>query len=180
MRSGFDRVGRGGLVLILLMPVAAYLLIRGGVAAYCDRMENRLTSRRCLLAGVPDMEAACREARLTLDLFRRGAPGEPGTTDEFGRWLRETGKRHGVEVQGLVIGKESGANPHAPALRATFHADQHLGRLVPFLHGLQDDPRLVSFDTLRLRTSEPPVAGHYSMDVALQANVVSALESTAP
>jgi hypothetical protein len=174
MRAGFERVTYGGLLLLLLAPLSVYLLMRGGAAAYANRQENHLTTRRNLLAGVPDMEASGREARRTLDLFRRGVPGETGGTDEFGRWLRDAGRRQGVEVQGLVIGKEGGADAHVPSLRATFRAEQHIGRLIAFLHDLQDDPRVVSFDALRLRQSEPPAAGRFSVDVALQAHIVPA------
>jgi hypothetical protein len=50
MRSGFDRIGYGGLLLLILTPVALYALVRSGAAAYCAREEGRQANRRCLLA----------------------------------------------------------------------------------------------------------------------------------
>ena len=179
MRSGFDRIGYGGLILTILVPGALYLLIRYGTAAYCVREEDRLTSRRNLLAGVPAMETAGREARQTLAGFRRGAPGDPGGTEELGRWLRDVGKHQGVEPRELAISKDPGADPLVPSLRATFHADAHIGRLLLFLHELQDDPRLVSFEALHLRRADHP-PGHYSAQMLLQAHAVAVSAAAGP
>jgi hypothetical protein len=171
MRSGFDRIGYGGLLLLILTPVALYALARSGAAAYCAREEGRQANRRCLLAGMPATEAANAEAHRALALFRHGAPGEAGSTEGAGRWLRDKGKSCGVETIGLLLGKNA-ADPTVTVLRASFRVEDHIGRLLPFFHGIQADARLVSFESLRLRRSDRG-SGFYVADVVLSMHVLT-------
>lgn len=180
MQSGFDKIGLRGLLLVVAAPVALWALIWAGATSYCGWMERRLATRQSLLAIVPGMEAGCRDARQALNAFRRGAPGDPGGTGELGRWLREVGKSHGVDPNGLTIAKDGDADPRVPALHATFHAQQQLARLVEFLGAVQSGPRLVSFASIRLHNTGPDEPDRFAMDVNMRAHVVAFLSSDPP
>lgn len=173
MRWGFDSLGPGALACAVLAPLALILLINSGTSAYCQRQEDLMTSRRCMLASLPEMTNACATAGQTLALFHRCAPGAPGGPEELGRWLRSSAIRNGAELQTLAVGSVSGADPCLPTLRATFRTEQHSDMLLPLMRDLEQAPWLVTCESIRLRKTEPPLSGHYVAEVVLQASELS-------
>jgi hypothetical protein len=173
MRSGLGRLGPLGIAAVLMLPPALYAVARYGAGHYCARTVRADAANRHLLACLPAMDLALQQAQSALRPFREGAPGDPGRAEVFGRWLIETARPAGVDIQGLTIQPVGQADPLTPALSADFRCEQEMADIVRLLQSLQADTRIVLFDSLRLRLVPRQTPPLYVLDARMRAHVVA-------
>lgn len=177
MRSGLARFGYAGLIAILLGPVLVAAGVRIGVRSYCFKMDRKMAAQAATLSHAVEMELALQQARTAIRSISGTATGDFTGTEEFRHWLREAGKQRCITFQNLTLNKDASANPLTPALTATFQAKQSLPQILLLLHSLQTSPRLVFYDSIRLRLGDPSDPPVYVAEISLHAYSLAGLRA---
>lgn len=179
MQSGLARFGYSGLVSALLIPFVVVVGVRLGVRSYCARENQKVAAQTQILSRSAEMEVTLQQARSSVRSIRSMVFHEFSSSEEFGRWLRESARQEHVVLQNLAFNKDPSSSPLTPALTASFHLDQPFPQILLLLQSLQASPRMVLVDSVRLRLgaqSDPPT---YSADVVLHAYSLTGLKQAA-
>ncbi len=167
MQSGLARLG---LMRALALLVSLLLLATGlhvGTRHYCAAANLTAQNTTTTLAHARHLHAAMQGARTALQNMPKPLENSLSDSEDFGRWLHETGNQHYLQLQQLTIRNEQAADPLKPVIRATFRVEAPLLQIILLLHNLQRFPRLVCYDTLHLHHGSPDTPQRYVADITL-------------